>query len=128
MIPQLKGQRCACVTFSHNPSLPGAMCNCGHLACFHLQTSETASPGKNKDEIEMVKQRVGLLEQQSDICDGGAMDRVVSRLSNLEEMVDKADAAVRTLGIGPGDRVAIIAGIPFGRAGKTNTIRVLRLE
>lgn len=66
------------------------MCNCGHLACFHLQTSEAASPGKNRDEIEMVKQRIGLLEQQSDVGDGGAMDRVVSRLSNLEEMVDKA--------------------------------------
>jgi hypothetical protein len=66
------------------------MCNCGHLACFHLQTSETASPGKNKDEIEVIKQRVGVLEQQSDIGDGGAMDRVVTRLSNLEEMVEKA--------------------------------------
>jgi pyruvate kinase len=36
---------------------------------------------------------------------------------------------VRALGAaGLGDRVAIIAGVPFGRAGKTNTIRVLRLE
>ncbi|KAK0392135.1 hypothetical protein NLU13_1633 [Sarocladium strictum] len=90
MIPQIKGQRCACVTFSHNPSVPGAMCNCGHLACFHLQTSESASPGKNKDEIEVIKQRVGVLEQQSDVGDGGAMDRMVTRLGNLEEMVEKA--------------------------------------
>lgn len=90
MVPQLKGQRCACVTFSHNPSVPGAMCNCGHLACFHLQTSEIASPGKNKDDIEVIKQRVGVLEQQSDLGDGGALDRVVTRLGNLEEMVDKA--------------------------------------
>lgn len=90
MVPQLKGQRCACVTFSHNPSVPGAMCNCGHLACFHLQASDAASPGKNRDEIEVVKQRVGLLEQQADVGDGGVMDRVVARLGNLEEMVDKA--------------------------------------
>ncbi len=59
----------------------------------------------------------------------GTRARVTDDIHSVEEMVDKADAAVRALGIaGPGDRVAIIAGIPFGRAGKTNTIRVLRLE
>lgn len=59
----------------------------------------------------------------------GTRARVTDDINSVEEMVDKADAAVRALGVaGPGDRVAIIAGIPFGRAGKTNTIRVLRLE
>jgi pyruvate kinase len=54
---------------------------------------------------------------------------VTEDVSNVEEMVDKADAAVRKLGVAEvGDRIAVIAGIPFGRAGKTNTIRVLRLE
>lgn len=48
---------------------------------------------------------------------------------NVEDMVEKANAAVRTLGIADlDDRVAVIAGIPFGRAGKTNTIRVFRVE
>ena len=48
---------------------------------------------------------------------------------NVEEMVEKADAAVRELGVvETGDRVVIIAGIPFGRAGKTNTIRIFRVE
>ncbi len=59
----------------------------------------------------------------------GTRAKVTDDINSVEEMVDKADEAVRALGIaGPGDRVAIIAGIPFGRAGKTNTIRVLRLE
>ncbi|MBX9745946.1 MAG: pyruvate kinase, partial [Hyphomonadaceae bacterium] len=59
----------------------------------------------------------------------GVRSRVTEDVSSVEEMVDKADAAVRALGVAAaGDRVAIIAGIPFGRAGKTNTIRVLRLE
>ena len=54
---------------------------------------------------------------------------VTEDVHNVEDMVDKADAAVRALGVAEaGDRVAVIAGIPFGRAGKTNTIRVLRLE
>lgn len=59
----------------------------------------------------------------------GVRARVTEDVTSVEDMVDKADEAVRTLGIaGPDDRVAIIAGIPFGRAGKTNMIRVLRLE
>lgn len=59
----------------------------------------------------------------------GVRSMVTEDVSNVEEMVDKADAAVRKLGVAEvGDRVAVIAGIPFGRAGKTNTIRVLRLE
>jgi pyruvate kinase len=59
----------------------------------------------------------------------GVRARVTEDVTSVEDMVDKADAAVRALGAaGPDDRVAIIAGIPFGRAGKTNMIRVLRLE
>jgi pyruvate kinase len=51
------------------------------------------------------------------------------RATTSKKWSTKADAAVRKLGVAEvGDRVAIIAGIPFGRAGKTNTIRVLRLE
>jgi pyruvate kinase len=59
----------------------------------------------------------------------GVRARVTEDVTNVEDMVQKADEAVRALGIaGRDDRVAIIAGIPFGRAGKTNMIRVLRLE
>ena len=59
----------------------------------------------------------------------GVRARVTEDVISVEDMVDKADAAVRALAVaGPDDRVAIIAGIPFGRAGKTNMIRVLRLE
>jgi pyruvate kinase len=59
----------------------------------------------------------------------GVRSMVTDDVHNVEEMVANAEAAVRELGVADtGDRVAIIAGIPFGRAGKTNTIRVLRLE
>ncbi len=59
----------------------------------------------------------------------GVRSVVTDDVKNVEEMVSKADEAVRKLkAADTGDRVVIIAGIPFGRAGKTNTIRVLRLE
>ncbi|MCR6644031.1 MAG: pyruvate kinase [Terricaulis sp.] len=59
----------------------------------------------------------------------GVRAKVTEDVANVEDMVEKADAAVRELGVAEaGDRVAIIAGIPFGRAGKTNMIRVLKLE
>ncbi len=59
----------------------------------------------------------------------GVKSVVTEDVSNVEEMVEKADAAVRKLGaVEIGDRVVVIAGIPFGRAGKTNTIRIFRVE
>ncbi len=59
----------------------------------------------------------------------GVKSVVTDDVSNVEEMIEKADAAVRKLGaVEVGDRVVVIAGIPFGRAGKTNTIRIFRVE
>jgi len=54
---------------------------------------------------------------------------VTEDVTSVEEMVSKANTAVRALGVADiDDRVAVIAGIPFGRPGKTNTIRVFRVE
>ncbi len=59
----------------------------------------------------------------------GVRSVVTEDVSNVEEMVGKAEEAVRQLGVvASGDRVVVIAGIPFGRAGKTNTIRIFRVE
>ena len=59
----------------------------------------------------------------------GVRAMVTEDVSNVEEMVEKANAAVRSLAVAEvDDRVAVIAGIPFGRAGKTNTIRIFRVE
>lgn len=54
---------------------------------------------------------------------------VTEDVSSTEEMVSKANDAVRALDVAKADdRVAVIAGIPFGRPGKTNTIRIFRVE
>jgi pyruvate kinase len=59
----------------------------------------------------------------------GVRSVVSPDVANVEEMVANADETVRKLGIvETGDRVVVIAGIPFGRAGKTNTIRIFRVE
>jgi len=59
----------------------------------------------------------------------GVRSVVTEDAADGEDMIAKADAAVRKLGIADvGDRVAVIAGIPFGRPGKTNTIRLFRVE
>ncbi|MBY0562535.1 MAG: pyruvate kinase [Hyphomonadaceae bacterium] len=59
----------------------------------------------------------------------GVRSVVTEDATNVEDMVAKADAAVRALGVAEaGDRVAVIAGIPFGRPGKTNTIRIFKVE
>jgi len=59
----------------------------------------------------------------------GVTSAVVQEAAALEEMVSAAEASVRALGVaGDGDRIVVVAGIPPGRAGKTNTIRIVRLE
>jgi pyruvate kinase len=59
----------------------------------------------------------------------GVRSIVTQDASNSEDMVSKAEAIVRQLKIaGSGERIVITAGIPFGRAGHTNTIRISRLD
>jgi pyruvate kinase len=59
----------------------------------------------------------------------GVRSMVTADANDVEDMVDKATAAVRDLKIAEnGARIVVTAGIPFGRAGKTNTIRIARLE
>lgn len=78
MMPELKGHRCACVTFSRDKALPGATCDCGHQACFHLSSpDEPASPPppsapagaleqqrRNDEKMAGMMQRIRTLEQQ----------------------------------------------------------------
>jgi pyruvate kinase len=59
----------------------------------------------------------------------GVTSVVVEEAANLEAMVDAAVGATRAIGAaGDGDRIVVVAGIPPGRAGKTNTIRIVRLD
>ncbi|MBI1252408.1 MAG: pyruvate kinase [Alphaproteobacteria bacterium] len=59
----------------------------------------------------------------------GVRSMVTEDATSMEDMVEKAEAAVRSTGAAkPDDRVVITAGIPFGRPGKTNTIRISRLS
>jgi pyruvate kinase len=59
----------------------------------------------------------------------GVRSVVTEDASSIEDMVEKADKTVRALDVAnAGDRVVVIAGIPFGRPGKTNTLRIFRVE
>lgn len=84
MMPEIKGHRCACVNFSLNKSLPGAMCECGHLACFHHKTAE---PPMDRQELELLRQRVQQLEEL--LSRGSEKENeVVQRVSELEGVVE----------------------------------------
>lgn len=84
MVPEIKGNRCGCVNFTLNKALPGALCECGHLACFHQRT---ADPPTEKRELELLRQRVEQLEEL--LARGGERENeVVRRVSELEGVVD----------------------------------------
>jgi pyruvate kinase len=58
----------------------------------------------------------------------GAHCIVAEDIANYDEMVDRARTQVLKENAGrQGDTIVIIAGVPFGRAGTTNNLRVTRL-
>lgn len=83
-MPELKGHRCACVNFTLNKSLPGATCECGHLACYHHKAAE---PPIDKQELDLLRQRIQQLE---DLLTKGNDEEnaVVQRVSELEGVVE----------------------------------------
>ncbi|KAF3345177.1 hypothetical protein VD0002_g7985 [Verticillium dahliae] len=86
LVPGIKGQRCACAHFSHNQSTPGATCDCGHMACYHVKTAEQPA---EKRELDLLKQRLEVVERQLDREQQGAFGSLVSRLGELEDRLDK---------------------------------------
>jgi pyruvate kinase len=71
-----------------------------------------------------------LIETARRLCLAWGVRSVVTEdAHDIEDMVTKAEACVRELGAAePDDRIVITAGVPFGRPGKTNMIRIVRLE
>ncbi|WP_449220091.1 pyruvate kinase [Tistrella mobilis] len=59
----------------------------------------------------------------------GAHSVLSEEIHSYEEMVEKATRTVREQELaGPADPVVVVAGIPFGQAGSTNNIRVVRAD
>lgn len=83
-MPELKGHRCACVNFTLNTSLPGATCECGHLACYHHKAAE---PPIDKQELDILRQRIQQLEELL-AKDSDKENAVVQRVSELEGVVE----------------------------------------
>jgi pyruvate kinase len=58
----------------------------------------------------------------------GAHSMVAEDIASYDEMVDRARTQVLNQGAAKqGDSIVIIAGVPFGRPGTTNNLRVIRL-
>ncbi|KAK3327658.1 hypothetical protein B0T19DRAFT_400499 [Cercophora scortea] len=88
LLPEIKGQRCACVCFSLNKGIPGATCDCGHLACFHNIDPEPSS--EQKQELELLRKRIQQLEDQLSKGQEDVLNSVVSRLNEVEEHLEKS--------------------------------------
>lgn len=86
--PEIKGQRCACVSFSLNKGIPGATCDCGHLACYH--NTEPEASIDQKHELELLKKRIRQLEDQLSKGHEDVLDSVVSRLNEVQDHLEKS--------------------------------------
>ncbi|KAJ4306316.1 hypothetical protein N0V88_001116 [Collariella sp. IMI 366227] len=90
LLPEIKGQRCACVGFSLNKGIPGATCDCGHLACFHNKDPEIPTDHKQKQELELLKRRLQHLEDQLSKGQEDVLDSVVTRVNEMEDHLEKS--------------------------------------
>ncbi|MHA7872237.1 MAG: pyruvate kinase, partial [Hyphococcus sp.] len=52
---------------------------------------------------------------------------VTEDIAHFHEMVEKADVLARNHGGAEGERIIVLAGYPFGRRGKTNTLKISRI-
>ncbi len=57
----------------------------------------------------------------------GVRPVVTEDISHFHEMIEKADRLAVDHGGEDGDRIIILAGYPFGRPGKTNTLKISRI-
>ncbi len=57
----------------------------------------------------------------------GIAPAITEDISHFHEMLDKAERLSLKHGAQDGDRIIIIAGYPFGRKGKTNTLKISRI-
>ncbi len=57
----------------------------------------------------------------------GVRSVVTEDISHFNEMLEKAEALAVANGGIDGDRIIILAGYPFGRPGKTNTLKISRI-
>jgi len=57
----------------------------------------------------------------------GLSPAITEDIADFNEMLEKADAIARSKGAKDGERVIILAGYPFGRPGKTNTLKISRI-
>ena len=89
LLPEIRGQRCACVGFAHNKGIPGATCDCGHLACFHNKEPE-ASSEQQRSEIDILRKRLQKLEDQLSSGHEDLLESVVSRINSVEDHLDKS--------------------------------------
>lgn len=100
--PEIRGQRCACVSFTHNKALPGATCDCGHFACFHNSRLDKSVDNnhvqniierlralENRDnEIAQLQEKIQSLEVQLQ-QENEREHQLLIRVSELEESVEK---------------------------------------
>ncbi len=57
----------------------------------------------------------------------GVAPVVTEDLEHFHDMTSKAEAVARDHGASDGERIIVLAGYPFGRRGKTNTLKISRI-
>jgi pyruvate kinase len=90
--------------------------------------STTLRAARERPEVPIISLTSDLLVSRQLSLVWGAHSAVTSEVRSFAEMVNVAMDKAREQGFGrDGDRIVITAGVPFGRSGTTNILRVAKL-
>ncbi|KAL1883013.1 hypothetical protein VTK73DRAFT_535 [Phialemonium thermophilum] len=90
LLPEIRGQRCACVNFTLNKAIPAATCICGHLACFHKKEDEPSGMDELARRIKALEERRLVEDRVARENDDDAYQGVLHRLSAIEDDLERS--------------------------------------
>ncbi|MBL8549227.1 MAG: pyruvate kinase [Hyphomonadaceae bacterium] len=103
--------------------------NCAAVVAYTATGSTALRLSRERPRCTLVGMTPHLSTARRLTLSWGVRSVVTADATSTEDMVEKALQVVQGLGVAKqGDRFVIIAGLPFGRPGKTNTLRLVRIE
>ena len=103
-----------------------AECNC--IATFSQTGRSVLRVARMRPDVTLIGLTTNRKVARQNILTWGTFMDVVDEISSSSEMVDRAcKIAKKRKILKHGDKIIITAGVPFGKVGTTNTLRIAKI-
>jgi pyruvate kinase len=98
------------------------------IACFTTTGRTAVRVARARPEVPILSLAPSIGTARQTLMTYGVVAGLSHDVATFEDVVDQARRLALSSGlVGPGDRIVIAAGIPFGKKGSTNTVRVAEI-